>query len=52
MTFTLDPTPDPASRVDADRFGRPDSGWRLRLYSVIFESDTRAGLRRSHSIRP
>lgn len=25
------------------RFGRPDSGWRLRLYIVIFEADTRAG---------
>ena len=24
-------------------FGRPDSGWRLRLYTVIFEADTRAG---------
>lgn len=25
------------------RFGRPDNGWRLRLYTVIFEADTRAG---------
>jgi voltage-gated potassium channel len=24
-------------------FGRPPAGWRRRLYSVIFESDTRAG---------
>jgi voltage-gated potassium channel len=24
-------------------FGRPDTGWRLRLYTVIFEADTRAG---------
>ncbi|MEO8310269.1 MAG: ion transporter [Caldimonas sp.] len=24
-------------------FGRPSGGWRLRLYRVIFESDTRAG---------
>jgi voltage-gated potassium channel len=24
-------------------FGRPEGGWRLRLYTVIFESDTRAG---------
>lgn len=23
--------------------GRPQTGWRLRLYTVIFESDTRAG---------
>ena len=25
------------------RYGRPAGGWRLRLYTVIFESDTRAG---------
>ena len=25
------------------RFGRPDGGWRARLYAVIFESDTPAG---------
>jgi len=25
------------------RHGRPPGGWRLRLYKVIFESDTRAG---------
>ena len=24
-------------------FGRPAGGWRLRLYRVIYESDTRAG---------
>ncbi|ODV13399.1 MAG: ion transporter [Rubrivivax sp. SCN 70-15] len=24
-------------------FGRPVAGWRLRLYTVIFEADTRAG---------
>jgi voltage-gated potassium channel len=24
-------------------FGRPAAGWRLRLYTVIFEADTRAG---------
>src|SRR5205085_9127135 len=29
---------DPSSR-----HGRPPGGWRLRLYKVIFESDTRAG---------
>ena len=28
---------------DADRFGKPPGGWRLRLYRVVFESDTRAG---------
>jgi voltage-gated potassium channel len=27
----------------ASRFGRPEGGWRLRLYTVIFESDTHAG---------
>lgn len=26
-------------------YGRPDTGWRQRLHTVIFESDTRAGLR-------
>jgi len=25
------------------RFGKPTHGWRLRLYAVIFESETRAG---------
>ena len=35
-------SPTPQSD-DAERFGRPESGWRLRLYSVIFESDTPAG---------
>lgn len=35
----------PAAPADeaADRFGRPEGGWRLRLYRVIFESDTRVG---------
>ncbi|HNK18099.1 MAG TPA: ion transporter, partial [Piscinibacter sp.] len=27
----------------AERFGRPERGWRLALYRVIFESDTRVG---------
>ncbi len=26
-----------------EEFGRREGGWRLRLYAVIFESDTRAG---------
>jgi voltage-gated potassium channel len=43
MTITAPVAPDPANRIDADRFGRPDGGWRLRLYTVIFEADTRAG---------
>jgi len=33
------------SLADAQRFGKPESGWRLRLYVVIFEADTRAGKR-------
>jgi voltage-gated potassium channel len=32
------PADDPAAR-----FGRPSGGWRLRLYRLIFESDTSAG---------
>lgn len=27
----------------AERFGRPLGGWRLRLFTVIFEADTRSG---------
>jgi len=27
----------------ASRLGRPPAGWRLKLFAVIFESDTRAG---------
>lgn len=38
------PTPKPATPADPDnRLGKPESGWRNRLYVVIFESDTRAG---------
>lgn len=28
---------------DAERLGKPLQGWRLALYTVIFEADTRAG---------
>ena len=41
------PTPtltDVAAELDARRFGRPARGWRHKLYIVIFESDTPAGL--------
>jgi voltage-gated potassium channel len=38
------PTSDHTLVSDAAAFGRPAGGWRLRLYTVIFESDTRAGL--------
>ncbi len=34
---------DLAADEAAHRFGRPDAGWRLSLYRVIFESDTRVG---------
>jgi voltage-gated potassium channel len=32
-----------ASSNRAERFGRPLGGWRLRLYTLIFEADTPAG---------
>ena len=40
-----EPTPakDPNAVSDAAQFGKPKSGWRLRLFTIIFESDTRAG---------
>lgn len=28
---------------NAQQLGEPPTGWRLRLYNIIFESDTRAG---------
>jgi voltage-gated potassium channel len=28
---------------DGERYGRPEAGWRLRLYTIIFEADTREG---------
>ncbi len=39
------PMPDaaPTDPIDARTFGRPDQGWRLRMYIIIFEADTRAG---------
>lgn len=39
------PTPDPdsARQSQHDSLGRPNAGWRLGLYTVIFEADTRAG---------
>jgi voltage-gated potassium channel len=33
----------PPTGLSAPPFGRPIAGWRLRLYTVIFEADTRAG---------
>ncbi|MEO6852871.1 MAG: ion transporter [Rhodoferax sp.] len=32
-----------APPLDRQLFGRPDTGWRLQVYTVIFEADTRAG---------
>ena len=37
MSSQRDPAPD------SDTLGRPPAGWRQRLYTVIFEADTRAG---------
>ena len=34
---------DWGAAADAERFGKPERGWRLRLYTIIFEADTRAG---------
>ncbi len=42
------PTPDARVSVDDEEralFGKPGSGWRLRLYTIIFEADTKAGRR-------
>jgi voltage-gated potassium channel len=33
------------SNLKADVLGKPLTGWRLRLYTIIFEADTRAGRR-------
>ncbi len=30
-------------KVDVWQVSRPEAGWRLRMYTVIFEADTRAG---------
>ncbi len=40
----LQPAGDTAAELDAAAFGRPAAGWRRKLYVIIFESDTRAGL--------
>ena len=31
------------AREQAARLGRPSSGWRLKIYTIIFEADTRGG---------
>lgn len=35
--------PTPLQRKAATDFGRPATGWRLAVYTIIFEADTRAG---------
>jgi voltage-gated potassium channel len=35
--------PSPLADAGPEGFGRPEVGWRLRLYTIIFEADTRAG---------
>jgi voltage-gated potassium channel len=30
-------------KIDVWQVGRPEAGWRLRIYTIIFEADTRAG---------
>jgi voltage-gated potassium channel len=37
--------PSPAAAKALASFGKPESGWRRQLYSIIFEADTRAGRR-------
>lgn len=36
---------EPLPRPPETKFGRPDHGWRLATYTIIFEADTRAGRR-------
>jgi voltage-gated potassium channel len=44
MSAMAHPTPPASPRAErADELGRPAAGWRLQLYTVIFEADTRAG---------
>jgi voltage-gated potassium channel len=35
--------PTPILRSAREHFGGPETGWRLRLFTIIFEADTRAG---------
>jgi voltage-gated potassium channel len=37
------PPPTASRPAEAQRLGRPPGGWRLKLYTVIFEADTPAG---------
>jgi len=45
-TIAAMPPTEVSSRMqsrDSQRYGRPDTGWRRRLYVIIFEADTRSG---------
>ncbi len=42
-TLNDEPRPPPVAPGPDVRFGKPAEGWRARLYTVIFEADTRAG---------
>jgi voltage-gated potassium channel len=37
------PVPPVPSEAGLSAYGRPEEGWRRRLYTIIFEADTRAG---------
>jgi voltage-gated potassium channel len=41
----MQPVPEPSVPTEAapSSYGQPDEGWRRRLYTIIFEADTRAG---------
>lgn len=41
----MDKTSSPSAQMAQTQYGKPDGGWRLRLYTIIFEADTPAGKR-------
>ncbi|HJV52374.1 MAG TPA: ion transporter [Noviherbaspirillum sp.] len=41
----MDKTSSPSSQMAQTQYGKPEGGWRLRLYTIIFEADTPAGKR-------
>lgn len=43
LPVTMQPVPRPRSDDPMQRFGAPLGGLRLRVYTIIFEADTRAG---------
>ena len=43
MMQAVEPTFPRMNTPTDDRLGKPLAGWRLQLYTVIFEADTRAG---------